>query len=434
MIGEELYSWAKDLWPYNRSVTGSGVRQTLNYLKNILPELEIKSVKTGYKAFDWEVPKEWIITDAYIKDSKGNKVVDFRNNNLHVVGYSIPVDKMLSLEELDNHLYSSKEQPNVIPYVTSYYKERWGFCLSHNQRLSLKSDQYHVVIKSDLVEGVLNYGELLVKGNIEKEIFISTYICHPSMANNELSGPVVATAIGRYVSELSNRKYSYRLVFIPETIGSLVYISKNLDILKKNVFAGFNLTCIGDELCYSYLPSRNGNTISDRVVKYVLKNIDSEYKKYTWMDRGSDERQYCSPGIDLPIASIMRSKYAEYPEYHTSADNLEFITANGLAGGFLAVKKCIDVLESNEYYRTTVMGEPQLGKRGLYPTISKKGIANNARILVDVFSYCDGAYSVLDIAELLELPLEEVFHIISILVSNKLIDKVEYSCEMLRQN
>ncbi|MDG2450069.1 MAG: DUF4910 domain-containing protein, partial [Saprospiraceae bacterium] len=287
MIGEEIYSWAKDLWPYNRSVTGSGVRQTLNYLKNILPELEIKSVKTGYKAFDWEVPKEWIITDAYIEDSKGNKVVDFRNNNLHVVGYSIPVDKMLSLEELDNHLYSSKEQPNVIPYVTSYYKERWGFCLSHNQRLSLKSDQYHVVIKSDLVEGVLNYGELLVKGNIEKEIFISTYICHPSMANNELSGPVVATAIGRYVGELSNRKYSYRLVFIPETIGSLVYISKNLDILKKNVFAGFNLTCIGDELCYSYLPSRNGNTISDRVVKYVLKNIDSEYKKYTWLDRGS---------------------------------------------------------------------------------------------------------------------------------------------------
>ncbi len=397
--GEIMYGWAKDLFPINRSLTGPGVRQTLVYIKNILPELEIKSVPTGYKAFDWDVPKEWSVKEAYIENEFGDRIIDFKNNNLHLVGYSIPIDTWLSLEELNSYLYSIPDQPDAIPYVTSYYFERWGFCVSQNQRDDLKPCNYHVVIKSELKDGVLNYGELLIPGDDKKEIFLSTYICHPSMANNELSGPVVTTAMAKWINSLKKRRFSYRIVFIPETIGSLVYLSKNLKEMRKLLIGGFNITCVGDDRCYSYIPSRSGDTYSDKIAKHVLSTIDENYKIYSWLDRGSDERQYCAPGIDLPIATITRSKYGEYPEYHTSNDDLNLISPKGLEGSFEALKRCIEIMEMNLYYKVNVLGEPQLGKRNLYPTISSKGSAIEVRDMMNFLSFCDGKHSLLEISE-----------------------------------
>ena len=398
-IGEKMYGWAKDLFPINRSLTGPGVRETLSYLKNIHPELEIKSVPTGYKAFDWDVPKEWSVKEAYIENEFGDRIIDFKINNLHLVGYSTPIDTWLSLEELNTYLYSLPEQPDAIPYVTSYYFERWGFCISQNQRDNLKPCNYHVVIKSELKDGVLNYGELLIPGEEKKEIFLSTYICHPSMANNELSGPVVTTALAKWIKSLKKRRYTYRIVFIPETIGSLVYLSKNIEEMQKFMIGGFNITCVGDDRCYSYIPSRSGDTYSDKIAKHVLSRIDKNYKIYSWLDRGSDERQYCAPGIDLPVATVTRSKYGEYPEYHTSNDNLKLISPEGLEGSFKALKSCLEIMEMDLYYKVTVLGEPQLGKRNLYPTISSKGSAIEVRDMMNFLSFCDGKHSLLEISE-----------------------------------
>ncbi|MBE0440359.1 MAG: DUF4910 domain-containing protein [Gammaproteobacteria bacterium] len=402
-----MHKWAEDLFPINRSLTGEGVRQTLNYLKKILPDLEIKSVPTGYEAFDWTVPEEWSVSEAFIEDEHGVRIVDFKVNNLHLVGYSVSVDEWLTFDELNAHLYSLPEQPDAIPYVTSYYTKRWGFCLTHSQRQQLNKDgKYHVVIKSEHKKGVLNYAELVLPGVSEKEVFFSTYVCHPSMANNELSGPVVTTALAQWLMGVQDRRYTYRFVFIPETIGSIVYISKNLKHLKQKVFAGFNVTCIGDDRCYSYLPSRAGDTYSDKIAQHVLKHIDPDYKKYSWLDRGSDERQYCAPGVDLPVATIMRSKYGEYPEYHTSLDDLSLVTPGGLEGGFNALKAAVEVIENDCYPKINVLCEPQLGKRGLYPTISEKGSADKVRDMMNFISYCDGEHSLFDISEIINIPFK----------------------------
>ncbi len=397
------------------------MRETLKYIQDILPELKIYSVSSGAQAFDWTVPNEWIIHDAFIADESGKRIVDYQKHNLHILGYSEPVDKWLTLDKLDSHLFSLPDQPNGIPYVTSYYERRWGFCLTHNQRKTLQPGNYHVVINSDLKPGIMNYGELILPGDSVKEVFLSTYICHPSMANNELSGPVVTTALARWLSSLERRRYTYRIVFIPETIGSIVYLSRNLDHLKQHVIAGFNITCIGDDRCYSYLPSRDGNTFSDRAALHVLMHIDPEFNRYTWLDRGSDERQYCAPGIDLPIATIMRSKYGEYPEYHTSLDDLSLVTSSGLEGGFTALKKTLEIIEKNVCPKTTVLGEPQLGKRGLYPKLSTKTSGEQVRAMMNLISYCDGQNSLLEIAELIEEPFWELAPIVEKLVDNGLL-------------
>lgn len=423
-IGSWCFALAQELWPINRSLTGQGVRTTLSRIKEQLPNLVIHEVPSGTSVFDWVVPDEWTIRDAFIEDEAGNRIVDFRNNNLHVLGYSAAVDEWLDLEELQAHLYSQPDQPDVIPYVTSYYKRRWGFCLTDNQRRSLPAGRYRAVIDSDLKPGVLNYGELLISGESETEIFFSTYVCHPSMANNELSGPVVTTAIAKWLTEQPSLRYSYRIVFIPETIGSIAYLSKNLQVMKSRVHAGYNVSCIGDDRCYSFLPSRAGDTPADHVGKHVLRHIDPDYKRYTWLDRGSDERQYCAPGVDLPIATIMRSKYGEYPEYHTSADQLgSVVTETGLAGGFGALLAALNVFEKDFVPVVTTLGEPQLGKRGLYPDISQKGSGNAVRDMMNMISYCDGTRSLFEIAEVINVSFDRLLELATPLLHEGLLSR-----------
>lgn len=421
MIKKNMYQWASELFPINRSLTGEGVRQTLNYLKKLLPSLSIHEIPSGTTVFDWIVPNEWTIRDAYIADELGNRIVDFKVHNLHVIGYSEAIDIWLDREELDNYLHSLPEQPNAIPYVTSYYEKRWGFCLSHNQRLAIPSGRYHAFIDSDLKPGVLNYAELIIPGEVNDEVFISTYICHPSMANNELSGPVVTTALAQWLNSLKNRRYTYRIIFIPETIGSIIYLSKNIDQLKKRVISGFNITCVGDDRCYSFLPSRAGDSLSDHVAQHVLKYTDKNYKRYTWLDRGSDERQYCAPGVDLPIATIMRSKYGEYPEYHTSLDDLNFVTLSGLESSLKAFQRAINIIEQNIYPKVTTLCEPHLSKYGLYSTLGTKSLDRQIQIMTNLITYCDGSHSLLEIANLINEPFWELIPIVDKLIAHRLI-------------
>ncbi len=420
-LGVQMHELCRELFPICRSITGNGFRQSLAILGRNLPNLKTIEVATGTECFDWKVPKEWNIKAAYIIDPNGEKICDFGVSNLHVVGYSIPIKKTISLEELQRHLYSLPDQPNAIPYITSYYKETWGFCITENKRKQLKPGKYEVFIDSELKHGSLTYGELIIPGDSEKEIFISSYLCHPSMANNELSGPVVTSFLADWIAKLENRKYTYRIIIVPETIGSITYLSRNYKKMKRNIIAGFNISCIGDERAYSYLPSRLGGTLSDTVAKHVLKHSHPDFITYSFLDRGSDERQYCSPGIDLPICSVMRTKYGCYPEYHTSLDNLSLVTPEGLLGGYTVLKKSIRCLELNETLQTTVLCEPQLGKRGLYPMVSTKDSGFQVEDMMNFLAYCDGSHSNLEIAEKINSPLWILQDTIDLLKRKKLL-------------
>ena len=426
MIGNEIHKFAKELWPINRSITGDGVRETLRKISKHLPELKIKSMPSGTNVFDWTIPKEWNVKEAYIITPGGKKICDFSKNNLHLVGYSVPFDGEVELNELKKHLFTLPDKPNAIPYITSYYEERWGFCLTQEEFDVLENGTYKVVIKSTLLNGELNFGELLIKGKSNKEIFLSTYICHPSMANNELSGPTVVTFLAKWIKEIKDRDYNYRIIFIPETIGSIAYLSCNYKEMKNKILAGFNVSCVGDDRAYSYVPSRNGKTISDVIAKHVLKWTDPNFIEYTWLDRGSDERQYCAPGIDLPIASILRTKYGAYSEYHTSLDNLEnVVTPQGLNGGYWAIRKAIEAIEKNKKYKVTTLCEPHLGTRGLRPTLSRNKLPKDINLLSDLISFCDGKTSLLEIAESLKVPIWSLDDIIIKLKDENLIYAIE---------
>ena len=415
--GADMHQWATDLFPICRSLTGDGVRSTLNYLQQLLPALKIFEIPSGTRAFDWEVPREWVIRDAYIADADGNKLVDFKKNNLHVVGYSTSVDAVLNKEELEEHLYSLPELPHAIPYVTSYYSETWGFCLSHTQRAELGEGPFRVFIDSEHKVGSLTYGELVIPGTSSDEILLSTYVCHPSMANNELSGPVVTTALARWVLGLKDRHYTYRIVMVPETIGSVVYLSRHLSHMQEHLKAGWVLTCIGDDRAYSYLPSPSGATFADRVSKKVMSKSDHRFNEYSFLDRGSDERQYCSPGVDLPVVSLMRSKYGTYPEYHTSLDDLSLVTPSGLQGGLDMMKAVIDEIETTPRWKSTVLGEPQMGKRGLYPTISTSRSGREVYDMMNVLAFCDGTHDTEEIANICGISVSQAGEIVSKLLN-----------------
>lgn len=413
--GEYAYNLAVELFPICRSITGNGVRQTLKILQRENPVLTINEVPSGTKAFDWTVPKEWNVKDAWVKDKNGSKIIDFTESNLHVMGYSVPVHKTLSLKELFGVIYTEPDQPDVIPYVTSYYKERYGFCISENQMIKdyAETDQFEICIDSSLEDGFLTYGELVLEPCGEeiienREIFFSTYVCHPSLANNELSGPCLATALIKWLKTLPSRKFRYRFIFIPETIGSITYLSKNYKELQQSVIAGFNLTCVGDDRDYSYMPTAYGNTLADKVLQNVLDFHCPGYKKYSFLISGSDERRYSAPGIELPVVGFSRTLYSKYPEYHTSADNLSLISPSGLQGSFEVMKKCIIALENNGKYRINCLCEPQLGKRGLYPNLSRKGHYDEVFKLKNFISYLNGKNDLIDISNIIKVPVDDL--------------------------
>ena len=421
--GEFMYSLAKKLFPINRSITGPGALKTLNIIKSHLNSLEIKKIKSGEKVFDWVIPKEWTIKKAHIIDPNGNKILDFDNNNLHVVGYSTPVNMEISLEKLQKHLHSIPAQPQAIPYVTSYYKENWGFCMTHNQRSKLKKGKYKILIDSKIENGYLNYGELILKGKKKEEVFLSSYICHPSMANNELSGPILLCALALWLEAQKEREYTYRIIFIPETIGSIAYLSKNLKQMKKKIIAGFNLTCVGDNRNYSMIHSRLNDTLADKVLLHCLKHYAKNFKEFSFLKRGSDERQYCSPGVDLPVVVFCRTKFGEYEEYHTSLDNLDLISKEGFEGSFNIMCKVLESIEINKKYINLILCEPQLGKRGLYPSVSKKDIYNELFIQSNLLAYSDGR-SLLEISEIIGVSILEIKETVLQLEKAGLIKKI----------
>lgn len=389
------------LWPINRSLTGNGNRDTLKILSEIV-DLEISEIPSGTECFDWTVPPEWNVNDAWIKDSEGNKIVDFLKNNLHLLGYSENFSGRIDLNELKGHLYSLSEQPEVIPYMTSYYKPRWGFCISHKQLDQLMDDTYEVLIDSESdAKGSMTIGEAVLKGESDKEILLSTYICHPSMANNELSGPLVTSFLYKKIKEKKNRKYTYRFLFLPETIGSIYYLSRYGEQLKKNMIAGYVITCIGDNGKFTYKKSRAGNTLADRAAELVLKQSKEEFIIEDFFPTGSDERQYCSPGFNLPVGSLMRTRYGKYKEYHTSEDNKNFISFNAMEKSVKKYLEIIEVIESNRTFANTISYcEPQLGKRDLYPTIgSLKDTADIVNAMMWVLNLSDGSNDLIAIAD-----------------------------------
>ena len=402
MIEKELELYFDKLWPICRSITGNGLRESFDILRDIIP-LQLTEVPSDTNVFDWVVPKEWNINDAYIITPNGKKVCDFKINNLHVVNYSIFIDAQMNYQELIKHLHYIEEMPEAIPYITSYYKETWGFCLPFNEFKSLpKEGVYKVKIESSLKDGALTYGEYILKGESDKEVLFSTYLCHPSMANNELSGPLCLAFLYKKITELPFRKYTYRFVIAPETIGVIAYLAKHGMYMKEKTIAGYVLTCCGDEAPFVYKTSKHWDALADKAAKHVLKHQEVPYKVIPFSVGGSDERQYCSPGFNMPVGSLTRSMYQQYIEYHTSLDNKSFISFKEMEKTIDTYFKIVKVLELSENYINTILYcEPQLGKRGLYPSsfnpIEARDMIHNRMHLL---TYADGNHTLLDIAEL----------------------------------
>jgi aminopeptidase-like protein len=441
-VGKDILELIKELFPICRSITGNGVRETLSIIKEIIPELKIFEVKSNTKVFDWDVPKEWNINDAYIKNSKNEKIIDFKKSNLHVLNYSIPINCKLSLAELKKHIFTNKDQPNLIPYRTSYYKENWGFCMSEKQFKSLEEDTYEIVIDSSLENGSLTYGELFLKGQNPEEILLTCYVCHPSMCNDNLSGTCLLTHLSNAMSKMK-LKYSYRFLFIPETIGAIVWLSKNQNSLS-NIKFGIVATCVGDRGKITFKKTKNGNSLIDKITEETLTNSKKPYKIVDFFPWGSDERQFSSPGINIPMASIMRTMYSQFPEYHTSGDNLDFMSSESLEDSFglyLEIIKQIESHESLENYekeKTTIdkiddeiyknlnpFCEPQLGKRGLYEMtggMQQNSITKNA--IFWILNFSDGNYSLRKISELAGINYIEIKKSAELLVKENLLKRI----------
>lgn len=422
--GEGMYDLACELFPLCRSLTGDGNRATLDIVRRHLPGMQVHEVPSGTRCFDWEVPSEWNISDAFIITPDGRKIADFKESNLHVVGYSTPIDGTVSREVLDRHLHSLPDMPDAIPYVTSYYTEDWGFCISQGLRESLGPGEYRVFIDSSLKPGSMTYGELVLPGETADEILLSCIICHPSMANNDVSGISVTTYLAAWLASRERRRYTYRIVMIPETIGAIHYISRHLDHLKRRVKAGFVVVSVGDDRAHSFIPSRSGKTVADRVSRHVLRHMAPDFVHYSFRDRGGDERQYCSPGVDLPVVSIVRTKCLVNPEYHTSEDNLDLISSKGLAGAYDVYRRVFECLERNLTYKVATLCEPRLGSRNLYPSRVSNTYAAEIQNLVDVCAYSDGTTDLLGIADELGVSMWDLFDAVSALERSALISPV----------
>lgn len=396
--GEELYALVSELYPICRSITGDGVRHTLRRIGAEIP-LELAEVPTGTQVFDWTIPREWNIRDAYVKDAAGNRVVDFRACNLHVVGYSVPVHERIQLAQLRPHLTTIPEHPRWIPYRTSYYREDWGFCLAHETLLSLPEAEYEVRIDSTLEDGHLTYGECFLPGETQEEVLVSAHVCHPSLANDNLSGVAVATLLARTLARLP-RRLSYRFVFVPGTIGAITWLHTNQGRTER-IAHGLVLTCVGDPGTVTYKRSRRGNAPVDRAVAHVLEHSGDGFQLLDFTPDGYDERQYCSPGFDLPVGCFMRTPHHRFPEYHTSADDLGFVRPESLADSFRKLLSALSVLEQDcRYVTTNPHCEPQLGRRGLLRSAGgRKDESVRELALLWVLNLSDSRHSLLDIAE-----------------------------------
>lgn len=425
MIGNKIHDLAKKLWPINRSIAGEENRKTLKILKKINKKLKVIEYKSNEKVFDWTIPKEWKVKEAWIKDINNKKIIDFKDNNLHLVNYSQPINKKISLKNLKDKIYTLKKKPKAIPYVTSYYEKNWGFCLDYNSFKKLKDDHYFVKIDSKFTSGSMSIGEILIKGKSKKEILITTYICHPSLANNELSGPCLSIFLSNWILK-KKRKYTYRFIFAPETIGAISYINKNFDKLKENVIAGLIVTCVGDNKDFSFLPSRSGDGILDKIIQNVLQRKKIKYKKFNWLKRGSDERQYCWPNTNISMSSLMRSKYHEYPEYHTSLDDLKkVVTPSGFEGSFALYTDVITSLEKKNFPLSTTFCEPMLSKLNLYPKIGYYGSKNKlklkSKIILNILSFCDGKNTIEEISSRCEIDFKLCKKTLQFLEKKKLV-------------
>lgn len=428
MSDPRIEAYFDRLWPICRSITGNGLRQSLSIVSEVVDALVCTEVASGTRLFDWEVPLEWNIEDAWLECPDGRKVARFTDSNLHVLNYSEPVEKSLSWEELTPHLFTLPHMPNAVPYVTTYYKKHWGFCLSHAEWEKLpREGTYKAVIKSRLQPGSLTYGEAVLPGTSGKEVLFSTYLCHPSMALNELSGPLVQMFLYEAIRALPNRRHTYRFVFAPETIGTIAYLARRGFGFKQNLLAGYVLTTTGDGGAFTYKKSRRGNTLADRMAEHMLSHQPEPFSVIPFSIGGSDERQYCSPGFDLPVGSLMRTPYQTYPEYHTSLDNKNLMD-------FAAVERTIQLylnivkgLERNAYYFNTVQFcEPHLDKRGLYNAVGgTKDRARELSLRLHLLNLADGHHDLLDIADRYGCNLLEFEENLTLLLADGILEELK---------
>jgi aminopeptidase-like protein len=425
-LGNKLYHLGKDLQKINSSIISKSNFLRLEKIKKNIPNLKIKFFRSGERVYDWTVPNEWNVADAWIKDWNGKKIIDYNHNPLHLVAFSTKQNKKILGKNLLKKIYFDKKLKKAIPFVTSYYQKDWGFCVSNELRKKIKKNKYyHIFIDSKFSKGKMPYGEVLIKGRSKKEILLSSYICHPFMANNEISGPSLLTFLAKKLLSKKNY-YSYRIIFISETIGSISYICKNEKLIKKNVIAGLNISCVGDERSYSFLQSKNENSFLDRIVKRVMKKNIKKFKIYKWLDRGSDERQFSSPNIEIPMVSVMRSKYGEYPEYHTSLDNFgRVVTKRGLVQSYKLYVKILNEIESDKIYLSAIACEPMLKKRNLHTGLSfGKTTMEKSTNFLNVISYMNGKNTVKDISDYCKLTYKKTLAIIKKLESLKLINLI----------
>lgn len=418
-----MFSFMDELFPICRSITGDGIRETFRRIGERIP-LEMHEVPTGTQVFDWTVPKEWNIRGAYIKGPDGRMVVDFQEHNLHVVSYSIPVDARMPLSDLKAHIFTLPEQPDLIPYRTSYYSETWGFCMQHERLEQLEEGEYEVRIDSSLEAGSLTYGECFLPGESKDEVLISCHSCHPSIANDNLSGIALATRLAEHLKDLPLR-YSYRFLFIPGTIGSITWLALNEHLVER-IRHGLVVTCVGDRGRPTYKRSRRGDALIDRAVVHVLRHSDRDHEVRDFSPYGYDERQYCSPGFNLAVGSLMRTPNGEYPEYHTSGDDLDLVSIESLTESLINYVQVLDVLENDlVYVNLSPKGEPQLGKRGLYPSVGAQGTTSPLMARLWVLNLADGQHSLLDIAARADMPFASIREAAQALVEGQLLAPAE---------